>query len=110
MIARRSAKAVNIQTRRSFNASRALDRPRSIRSSDLFRRLLTSTSPGRFFSLGAWLPEMRGIDDDGAVALTFDDGPSAATLSILDLLRSASAKATFFVSGVRAVERLDLVE
>src|SRR5436305_5108619 len=110
MTSRRSAKVVNIQMRRSFDAFRAPERLRRMRSSDLFRRLIASTNPGRFFSLGAWLPELRGIDDEGAVALTFDDGPSAATLSILDLLRSESAKATFFVSGVRAVERLDLVE
>jgi len=38
-----------------------------------------------------------------AVALTFDDGPDAAcTPRLLDLLRGAGARATFFVVGVRA--------
>lgn len=42
---------------------------------------------------------------DSAVALTFDDGPSAETTPlILDVLRSESARATFFVLG-EAVDR-----
>ncbi|OIW22771.1 glycoside hydrolase/deacetylase [Coniochaeta ligniaria NRRL 30616] len=35
----------------------------------------------------------------GTVALTFDDGPSAFTPGILDLLAQHDAKATFFVNG-----------
>jgi len=34
-----------------------------------------------------------------AIALTFDDGPSEWTPAILDLLRAADARATFFVVG-----------
>jgi peptidoglycan/xylan/chitin deacetylase (PgdA/CDA1 family) len=41
------------------------------------------------------------------VALTFDDGPSAWTPAVLDLLREHDARATFFVIGARARERPD---
>lgn len=37
--------------------------------------------------------------DDGAVYLTFDDGPSQNTKAILDALKAANAHATFFVVG-----------
>lgn len=40
-----------------------------------------------------------GSLNDNSVALTFDDGPSPDTLKILDLLRSANIKATFFLIG-----------
>jgi peptidoglycan/xylan/chitin deacetylase (PgdA/CDA1 family) len=40
-----------------------------------------------------------------AVALTFDDGPSAYTPQVLDVLRSYRAKATFFVVGRRLAGR-----
>ena len=42
----------------------------------------------------------RGDPGTGAVALTFDDGPSApSTAEILDALAKENAKATFFVVG-----------
>jgi peptidoglycan/xylan/chitin deacetylase (PgdA/CDA1 family) len=41
------------------------------------------------------------------VALTFDDGPSAWTPLVLDLLREHDARATFFVIGARVRERPD---
>jgi peptidoglycan/xylan/chitin deacetylase (PgdA/CDA1 family) len=41
------------------------------------------------------------------VALTFDDGPSAWTPLVLDLLREYEAVATFFVIGARVRERPD---
>jgi peptidoglycan/xylan/chitin deacetylase (PgdA/CDA1 family) len=44
-----------------------------------------------------------------AVALTFDDGPSVWTERLLDVLREHSARATFFVVGVTAAERPELV-
>lgn len=44
-----------------------------------------------------------------AVWLTIDDGPSADTLEILDLLDAHAAKATFFVVGERAAARPALV-
>lgn len=43
------------------------------------------------------------------VALTFDDGPSAWTPLVLDLLVEHEALATFFVIGQRAREHPDLV-
>jgi peptidoglycan/xylan/chitin deacetylase (PgdA/CDA1 family) len=44
------------------------------------------------------------------VALTFDDGPSAWTPLVLDLLREHEARATFFVIGARVRERPDGVK
>ncbi|HEY7487633.1 MAG TPA: polysaccharide deacetylase family protein [Streptosporangiaceae bacterium] len=47
---------------------------------------------------------------NGYVGLTYDDGPTAATLpSLLAALKKARARATFFNQGNRAVERPDLV-
>jgi len=43
------------------------------------------------------------------VALTFDDGPSSYTPRVLQLLRRARARATFFVVGSRAAGRPGLV-
>ncbi len=46
-----------------------------------------------------------GSSQDGAVALTFDDGPSPEwTPAILDILKAAGVKATFFLVG-NEVER-----
>jgi peptidoglycan/xylan/chitin deacetylase (PgdA/CDA1 family) len=47
----------------------------------------------------------RGRSDTSAVALTFDDGPSADTEQILDILERHDLKATFFMLG-RQVESL----
>jgi peptidoglycan/xylan/chitin deacetylase (PgdA/CDA1 family) len=44
------------------------------------------------------------------VALTFDDGPSAWTEPILDILAANGARATFFVIGSLAEARVDLLE
>jgi peptidoglycan/xylan/chitin deacetylase (PgdA/CDA1 family) len=41
------------------------------------------------------------------LALTFDDGPSAWTANVLDVLREHEAHATFFLIGQRARERPD---
>jgi len=43
------------------------------------------------------------------VALTFDDGPAEWTEPILDVLSEHSARATFFVIGIAAEQRTDLV-
>ena len=43
--------------------------------------------------------------NDNAVWLTIDDGPSADTRAILDLLDAHDAKATFFLVGERAQQR-----
>lgn len=55
-------------------------------------------------SRGDWLPVLwRLPQDEDAVGLTFDDGPSAATTpEILRVLRARGATATFFVLGENA--------
>ena len=40
-----------------------------------------------------------GLPDSGKIALTFDDGPGEATPLVLDLLRQAGIRATFFLCG-----------
>jgi len=54
-----------------------------------------------------WLghTDWRGSSQMGAVALTFDDGPSEDTERILDVLAAHHLNATFFMIG-RNVERL----
>lgn len=47
---------------------------------------------------------IRGSAEGRRVALTFDDGPTAYTEQILDMLRARNVPATFFVCG-RNVER-----
>ena len=47
----------------------------------------------------------RGPEDGGAVALTFDDGPSESTPALLDVLAKRGVSATFFLAGAN-VERL----
>lgn len=52
----------------------------------------------------------RGVTDD-VVAITFDDGPSAATTPlVLDALAAANARATFFLLGKHARAHPELVE
>jgi peptidoglycan/xylan/chitin deacetylase (PgdA/CDA1 family) len=54
-----------------------------------------------------WLgpTDWRGREDTNAVALTFDDGPTADTERILDILAERNVCATFFMIG-RHVENL----
>lgn len=51
----------------------------------------------------------RGPRDRRAIALTFDDGPSQATLTILEILERHRAKATFFVCGLNAERHPSIV-
>lgn len=51
----------------------------------------------------------RGPSSSSAVALTFDDGPSADTPAVLEALDRAGVRATFFVLGEAAERRPDLV-
>ncbi|HEX9306321.1 MAG TPA: lysylphosphatidylglycerol synthase domain-containing protein [Anaeromyxobacter sp.] len=51
----------------------------------------------------------RGARSDRRAALTFDDGPSADTPAVLDALERAGVRATFFVLGVAAERRPELV-
>jgi len=43
------------------------------------------------------------------IALTFDDGPGPDTLAVLEALESVGVRATFFVLGIAAAARPDLV-
>jgi peptidoglycan/xylan/chitin deacetylase (PgdA/CDA1 family) len=53
---------------------------------------------------------MRQLPDAGTVAITVDDAPMPDTMpAMLDLLDRHSAKATFFMSGCRAVAVPELV-
>jgi peptidoglycan/xylan/chitin deacetylase (PgdA/CDA1 family) len=62
--------------------------------------------------LGPWLPLIRRLPPAvRAVALSYDDGPAPETTpDLLALLRDHEARATFFVSGVRAARHPELVE
>jgi peptidoglycan/xylan/chitin deacetylase (PgdA/CDA1 family) len=51
----------------------------------------------------------RGPRAADRIALTFDDGPGPSTAAVLDALRDAGARATFFVLGRQAAEHPDLV-
>ncbi len=51
----------------------------------------------------------RGPRRDGRIALTFDDGPGPSTPAVLDALRDADVRATFFVLGRQADEHPELV-
>ncbi len=53
---------------------------------------------------------MRSLPDRGTVAITVDDAPMPDTMpAMLDLLERFGAKATFFMSGCRAVLAPELV-
>jgi peptidoglycan/xylan/chitin deacetylase (PgdA/CDA1 family) len=65
----------------------------------------------------AWIPHLltgacawRGPRDGRRLALTFDDGPDPAwTPRVLDVLRAAGARATFFLVGERAERAPEVV-
>ena len=52
----------------------------------------------------------HGRTDDPRFALTFDDGPGPSTPAVLDALRQAKARATFFVLGRQVEAHPDLVQ
>lgn len=61
-----------------------------------------STASISRLTLGSVLVGGGGIypcEKTGTVALTYDDGPSAYTADLLDLLKTYNAKATFFITG-----------
>ena len=61
----------------------------------------------RFWGNVIW----RGDATSNRVALTFDDGPTEPyTRQILDVLRGAGAKATFFVLGANAERAPELIQ
>lgn len=73
--------------------------------------LLLCTAAPFFPGFGFYLPIIsRGTSGKKAVALTFDDGPDPlSTPSLLRLLLKREVKATFFVTGKKAVEHPELI-
>lgn len=51
-----------------------------------------------------------GAASEKTVAITFDDGPSIYTATLLDGLKSRGAKATFFCTGTQAAARPELLK
>ena len=69
----------------------------------------TNTSSVARPHLGSVLYGGAGIYDctvEGTIAITYDDGPYIYTEHILDVLKSYSAKATFFITGNNNGKRL----
>jgi peptidoglycan/xylan/chitin deacetylase (PgdA/CDA1 family) len=64
-----------------------------------------------FHPRNQWLVSNRSqVQQDGCIALTFDDGPDPVdTPRLLDLLREKNVKATFFVVGQRAAQHPEIV-
>lgn len=54
-------------------------------------------------------PPARRTADPGVCYLTFDDGPSPVTGEILDVLKEAGVKATFFVTGEASEENEEVL-
>ena len=55
-------------------------------------------------------PQQAGLSvPDRHIVLTFDDGPTAYTAEILDVLADEGVPATFFVVGAQAADRPDLL-
>ena len=51
-----------------------------------------------------------GVRENGVIYLTFDDGPSACTGEILDVLKEKNVKATFFVIGSQGEANAQLLK
>jgi peptidoglycan/xylan/chitin deacetylase (PgdA/CDA1 family) len=64
-------------------------------------------SPRRIPLQARWVS--RGPRGGGRIALTFDDGPSARSVEIAEILGSYGARATFFVVGRRIPGREDIL-
>jgi peptidoglycan/xylan/chitin deacetylase (PgdA/CDA1 family) len=79
------------------------ERPSAWRPRQLARRLMTAVLPQ-----SKWI--VKGSASSNAVYLTFDDGPHPEhTPKILDVLREAGAKATFFLIGKNCAAYPELV-
>jgi peptidoglycan/xylan/chitin deacetylase (PgdA/CDA1 family) len=60
-------------------------------------------------AIGGALPLVLRQDGEEGVAITFDDGPHPqGTPAVLETLREAGARATFFLAGEQVVERPSL--
>lgn len=65
---------------------------------------------GISWSFGHWLPVLRHVPGTNVVGLTIDDAPMPDTTpALLNVLDRHAAKATFFLSGCRAVAHQDIV-
>ena len=60
----------------------------------------TAQAEGKFYGSGA--------SDVKEIAITFDDGPGPATITILDILDTAKIKAAFFMLGKNVKSRPDI--
>lgn len=66
----------------------------------VFRRLCAALALALLLTAAASIPTARAASDPPKlIALTFDDGPSALTEGLLDVLEQRSAVATFFMCG-----------
>jgi peptidoglycan/xylan/chitin deacetylase (PgdA/CDA1 family) len=78
----------------------------------LYRNARTSLKKFNLTVVGRREGIWRGVTQEKLVALTYDDGPNPApnrTPALLDALKAAGVKATFFVVGVRAEQNPDLL-
>ena len=68
---------------------------------------IAATGRASFRRRPAYADEMNPshTSEQGVLALTFDDGPSEWTPSILDLLAEHDARATFFILGANVSGR-----
>ena len=55
-------------------------------------------------------PLAEGVREEGVIYLTFDDGPSARTGEILDVLKEKDVKATFFVVSTQNENNLKMMK
>lgn len=58
---------------------------------------------------GYMIQDVYVKDNRKIVFLTFDDGPTANTIKILDILKEKGIKATFFVLGVQVEQHPDIL-
>jgi peptidoglycan/xylan/chitin deacetylase (PgdA/CDA1 family) len=70
---------------------------------------LVRAGPGGRLRRSLWRPR-RAHGIEGVARLTFDDGPSDWTEPLLEVLRTYSIRATFFVVGRNARRRPELVQ
>lgn len=65
----------------------------------------------RISLLGKWIPLLRTMENaENSVALSIDDGPTQETTPhLLALMKEFNARATFFLSGIRAVRHPEIV-
>lgn len=63
------------------------------------RAIDTTSVPRPLFGEVSYGVDIRHCTQHGKIALTFDDGPSAYTSALLDILGAYGAHATFFVVG-----------